>query len=67
MIDPLLALIVIVVLGGSYVLMYRIVRKKLFNIGQKRFNADTERFKVVNEAFGGIKQVKFLGCEEVFY
>jgi ATP-binding cassette, subfamily B, bacterial PglK len=65
-VDPRLALIVMVVLGGTYVFIYRIIRKKLFHIGQRRFNADTERFKAVNEAFGGIKQVKFLGCEEVF-
>ncbi|GAG67486.1 unnamed protein product, partial [marine sediment metagenome] len=65
-IDPLLALAAIVVLGGAYVFIYKLVQKKLYDIGQRRFKTNTERFKAVNEAFGGIKQLKLLGCEEVF-
>lgn len=65
-VNPLLALAVIIILGGAYIFIYRMVQNKLYNIGQKRFKTNTERFKAVNEAFGGIKQLKLMRCEEVF-
>jgi ABC-type multidrug transport system fused ATPase/permease subunit len=65
-IDPLLSLTVLVVLGGAYILVYIFVRGKLSKIGKKRVQLDTERFKVVNEAFGGIKLLKLLGSENFF-
>jgi ABC-type multidrug transport system fused ATPase/permease subunit len=64
--EPLLALSAIVILGGVYALFYRIVRNKLRNIGKRRLSTNTERFKTVNECFGDIKQLKLLGCEDVF-
>lgn len=65
-VDPLLALAVIIILGGAYISIYKLVQKKLYYIGKRRFQTNTERFKAVNEAFGGIKQIKLLGCEKVF-
>jgi ATP-binding cassette, subfamily B, bacterial PglK len=65
-IEPMLALSVIVVIGGAYIFIYRIVRSKLSDIGQKRYKTNAERFKAVSEAFGGIKQLKLSRCEEVF-
>jgi len=65
-IEPILALSIIIVLGGVYVLIYRIVKKKLDDIGKKRFKTNAERFVTVSECFGGIKQIKLLGCEGFF-
>ena len=65
-VEPLLALSAMVVLGGAYVFIYKMVKKKISDIGKRRFSANTERYKTVNEAFGGIKQLKLLGFEEVF-
>lgn len=65
-VEPMLALSMIVVLGGAYVFIYRIVKKKLHDIGNRRFKTNAERFIAVNECFGGIKQIKLLGCEGVF-
>lgn len=65
-IEPLLALSVMVVLGIAYVFIYRIVKKKISNIGKRRWDAHAELYKVVFEAFGGIKQLKLLGFEDVF-
>ena len=65
-VKPLLALSVMVILGGAYVFIYRLVKKKISNVGKIRFDANSEIYKVVNEAFGGIKQLKLLGFEEVF-
>lgn len=66
MAEPFLALIVMVVLGGAYVFIYKIVKKKLHDIGKKNFKSNAERFKSVSEAFGSIKQLRLLRCEEFF-
>lgn len=65
-IDPLLAVNVILILGGAYLFVYRLIQNRLYYIGQRRLKTNTERFKAVNEAFGGIKQLKLMGCEDVF-
>ena len=65
-VEPILSLSVMVILGVAYVSIYRMVKKKISNIGKIRFDANAELYKVVNEAFGGIKQLKLLGFEEVF-
>lgn len=65
-IDPVIALIVAVVLGGAYGSIWLIVRNKLNKIGEKRVSANEDRFQSVNESFGGIKAVKLRGKEDVF-
>jgi len=65
-IKPLLALSVMVILGIAYIFIFRMFKKKLSDIGDKRFSENAELYKVVVEAFGGIKQLKLLGFEKVF-
>jgi ABC-type bacteriocin/lantibiotic exporter with double-glycine peptidase domain len=65
-VEPFLALFVMVILGASYVFIYKVVKKKISNIGKRRFSANAEHYKVVVEAFGGIKQLKLLGFEDIF-
>jgi len=65
-VEPLLALSVMIILGAAYVFIYRMVKKKIYNLGKARFYANTDLYKVVDEAFGGIKQLKLLGFEEFF-
>jgi ATP-binding cassette subfamily C protein len=65
-IDPVLALIVTVVLGGAYGVLYLAVRQWLHRIGEAKVEANEERFSIANEAFGAVKDVKILGKEEVF-
>lgn len=65
-VDPVLALSLVVVLGGAYVITYRLVKQRLNIKGKRRFKTNTERFKAVNEAFGDIKQLKLMGCENFF-
>ncbi len=66
-VDPVLALTVAVILGGSYVLIYVTVRKYLSRIGKDRVLANKERFRIAQEALGGIKEVKIFGRERYFY
>lgn len=64
--SPLLALVITMVVGGSYAGVYALTRKRLNAIGRERLQANEERFKVASEALGGIKDVKILNVEETF-
>ena len=64
--DPVLAAIILVVLGGAYGTLYGLVRQKQLRLGRARTDANVLRFKVTDEAFGGIKDVKVLQREEAF-
>lgn len=66
LVDPLLAVITSATLGGAYGLTYWLTRHYLARIGEDRVRANNERFRLSNEAFGGIKDVKVLGLENVF-
>ncbi len=65
-VDPLLALIVTVTLGFSYGIVYVLVRRKLARLGEQRTEANRERFKIANEAFGDFKTVKLLHAQSHF-
>src|SRR5690625_5107151 len=65
-VNPWLAVLVTVVVGGSYGLIYTFTRKRLNAIGRDRLKANEERFTVASEAFGGIKEVKVLNAEATF-
>jgi ABC-type multidrug transport system fused ATPase/permease subunit len=66
LINPLLSLIVSAVIGASYFIIYSIVRKFIGKIGLERSVQNTLKYKYVNETFGGIKDIKILGKEQVF-
>ena len=66
MVDSLLAISIALVLGISYLSLFVMVRRYLRRVGQERHKANQQRFKVAQEAFGGIKDVKVAGLEEVF-
>ena len=62
-VDSDLALIVGFGMAGSYSAFYVVLRRFLDRIGKERVAANEMRFKVLTEAFGGIKEVK-LGALE---
>ncbi len=62
-VEPVAAVVLAVLLGGSYVLVYFGVRRKLTRVGLRRHEANEERFEVSADAIGGIKDVKLLGLE----
>ncbi len=63
-VDPLVAVVAVVVLGGAYALIYLALRRYISRIGSKRVRANQGRFQVAQEALGGIKDVKVLGLED---
>lgn len=64
--DPLLAGLVVVVLGGVYAAIYASVRRLLVRVGAERVSVNALRFKIAAEALGGIKDVKVSGSEAHF-
>jgi len=65
-IDPQVALIVALVLGAAYGSIYVAIKGRLDIYGEKRVALNSQRYQVVSEAFGGIKEVKLSGKESAF-
>lgn len=64
--DPLIAFLGLFIFSLAYFLLYRLVRKKLVSNGQKLSNVSTQRFRLMNEGFGGIKDVLLLNRSQDF-
>lgn len=65
-VNPLVSLLTIFVIGGAYTAIYWRVNRNLKHRGEKSLEANLNRFKVVLEAFGGIKDIKVLNRENYF-
>jgi len=65
-IDPVLALSVGFVLSISYFGIFYYSRKTLSQLGKERFQANLDRFSIVAESFGGVKELKIRGMENFF-
>jgi ATP-binding cassette, subfamily B, bacterial PglK len=66
LVHPVLAISVGLALGGAYVGIYVLLRRRLARLGKARLAANRARFQTLIEAFGGIKDVKVSGLEEAF-
>lgn len=66
MLDPKVAFIMATLLGLAYLGVYRVLKKKITQLGKERESAGRARFKYLNEASGGIKEVKLMGKENIF-
>ncbi len=64
--QPLAAASAAALVGGVYALIYGLARNHLTRMGALRKTANLEKYKVTNEALGGVKDVKLLGLEGVF-
>lgn len=64
LVEPMVALVAMVVLGGTYAIIYIALRGYLSWIGTDRLRANEQRFQIAQEALGGIKDVKVLGLED---
>jgi len=63
-VNPWIAILTIVILGGMYFFVFLLIRSKILKIGDIRSVSNEKRFISVNEAFSGIKSIKMHGCEE---
>lgn len=64
--DPLLAIIVSLVLSSAYGGFFAFINRTLNRIGKERAESNEMRFKIVNEALNGIKELKVLRREHIF-
>ena len=64
--NPKLTLIIVLLLGGTYMLIFYFIRSYLRKIGEKRLANNELRFKSVIEAFGAAKEVKVGGLEKTY-
>ena len=66
LVDAKLAVVVMAVLGGAYAMVYKSVRWRLTRASEEIVSRNSDRYRVVSEAFGGIKEVKLKHAEEHF-
>lgn len=64
--DPVVAILGLFIFSLAYFLLYRMVREKLVDNGQQLSEVSTERFRLMNEGFGGIKDVLLLNRSHDF-
>lgn len=65
-VNPVVAAVIIIVIGGGYVIIYSLLRKVLARIGTDMTVHSKSIYKTLSEAFGGIKDIKILGKEQIF-
>ena len=65
-VDPKLALIVGLILGCSYLLVFYFVRNFLTKNGEDRLKNNELRYRAISEAFGAAKEVKVGGLEKIY-
>jgi ABC-type multidrug transport system fused ATPase/permease subunit len=65
-VNPELALIVGFSLSITYGLIFYFIRNFLILTGEKRLKNNQQRFRVVNETFGSIKEIKVGGLEKIY-
>jgi ABC-type multidrug transport system fused ATPase/permease subunit len=65
-VEPVIAIVALTLLGGSYGAVYAFSRRILQRLGRERVQVNSARFRIANEALGGIKDLKLLGQEAAY-
>ncbi len=66
LVDVKLTIMVFGFMGGIYVVLYILISTYLATIGERRLLASKQKFQILNEVFGGIKDVKVAGLEKEY-
>jgi ABC-type multidrug transport system fused ATPase/permease subunit len=64
LVNPTSTLLIAVAIIGMYGLIYAFVKKTLRRLGTERFELNTERSRIVSEAFWGINEIKIAASEK---
>ena len=64
--NPLVAFIGLAIFLTGYFIIYKLVRKRIVNYGKHISETNTQRFRLMNEGFGGIKDVLLLNRKDDF-
>jgi ABC-type multidrug transport system fused ATPase/permease subunit len=65
-IDPFLAILLGSLLGGLYAIVFVIIKKRIAKLGSTLVSSDKDRYTTCGEIFGGIKELKLLGAEQIY-
>lgn len=65
-VNPMLAISVVLTLGGAYSAIYASVRRQLGKISHVHIEAQEARYRIAHEALSGIKEIKLQGSEKIF-
>ena len=65
-VNPKIALIVSISLGGIYLIIFYIVRGHINKIGNDRLKNNELRFMAISETFGAIKEIKVGKLEQIY-
>ena len=65
-VNPIIAILSFVVIGGAYASFFALSKKYLTNIGSLQSIATFQRFRTVDEAMLGIKEIKLHSLENQF-
>ena len=65
-IEPTLALLLAVIFGGPYVLVYILIKRRLALIGESAVEGNRVRFKIVAEAFTAVRELRLYGRLQTF-
>jgi len=64
--NPLVVLMALAIFGCAYAVLYKMIRQRLVANGRKISELATQRYKLMAEGFGGIKDVLLLGRQADF-
>ena len=64
--DPAVALVGAVIFGASFGVIHMLTRRHISRMGKERLVANGQKYKILNEALGGIKNVKLRGLEDAY-
>lgn len=65
-VDAVLSLIVALVIGGSYLLVFKLLKERLSRHGHNLWLVGNQKLKLINESLGGIKEIRLLGTEQSY-
>jgi ABC-type bacteriocin/lantibiotic exporter with double-glycine peptidase domain len=64
--EPIAAIGAAALFGGSYGLIYLLARRPLARMGEERVQTNKVKFQIMQEAMGGIKNVKLMNLERTY-
>ena len=64
--DPSITIIVGLIFGVSYSIIYKVLSSFLLKLGKQRTEANEVRFTIISEAFGAFKEVKVNNLEKFY-
>ena len=62
---PTIGIITFIVIGSTYFLIFRYFKKLICRLGDLRKEVVRERFKLSQETFDGVKNIKIMNLEEI--